>query len=526
LLEATREYVAGFDPAVSSGMDAVGVMRDAAAMKNMWATVEASAASWVADSGVWRREGDRSAAHHLARVSGTSVGGAVEAIETARRLESLPKVAAEARRGVLSSAQSSAIASAAVVDPAAQSQLLARAAKSSLAELREECARVRAAADGDTEARRARIHRDRYLRSYTDGEGGWNLRARNNPEVGARFMAVLEPITDALFHAARREGRREPVEAYAADALSVLAAMADGDDWAGATGCVGAAGGGPPATADAQGQGSAAGGPPATADAQGQGSAAGGGRPATAEAQGRGSAAGGGRPATAEAQGRGSAAGGPPATADAQGQASAAGGPADDGAASDRAGDATAAVAGQVPAHLDWLANRAQRRRRARRSARTKVIVRVDLLTLLRGYPVSGETCELVGYGPVAVSAVRDMIDSGDPFLAAVATKGQAVVGVAHLGRRPNAAQQTALDWLFPACTVQGCSTQRHLEIDHRVDWADTHFTLLEWLDGLCKHHHLLKTRDGWALVEGTGKRALVPPDDPRHPRHRRARPP
>src|SRR5205085_7398521 len=54
-----------------------------------------------------------------------------------------------------------------------------------------------------------------------------------------------------------------------------------------------------------------------------------------------------------------------------------------------------------------------------------KVLVRIDLPTLLRGHPLDGETCELVGYGPVAVSAVRDMIESGNPFLAAVATSGR-----------------------------------------------------------------------------------------------------
>jgi hypothetical protein len=35
----------------------------------------------------------------------------------------------------------------------------------------------------------------------------------------------------------------------------------------------------------------------------------------------------------------------------------------------------------------------------------------------------------------------------------------------------------------------------------------------------LCDGHHDQKTRDGWALVEGKGKRPFVPPDDPRHPR-------
>ena len=56
----------------------------------------------------------------------------------------------------------------------------------------------------------------------------------------------------------------------------------------------------------------------------------------------------------------------------------------------------------------------------------------------------------MAGFGPVAVSAVRDLLDSGDPFLGAVVTKGEGVVGVAHLGRRPIAYQQTALEWLSP----------------------------------------------------------------------------
>ena len=110
------------------------------------------------------------------------------------------------------------------------------------------------------------------------------------------------------------------------------------------------------------------------------------------------------------------------------------------------------------------------------------------------------------------------MIDSDNPFLATLATKGQDIAGVAHLGRRPNALQQTALEWLYPECAVLGCPTQRRLQIDHRQDWAKTHVTVLGWLDGLCDHHHDLKTHHGWALIEGRGKRAFVPPDDPRHP--------
>jgi len=99
-------------------------------------------------------------------------------------------------------------------------------------------------------------------------------------------------------------------------------------------------------------------------------------------------------------------------------------------------------------------------------------------------------------------------------------TKGVDVVSVAHLGRRPTSFQATALDWLSPACTVTGCDVTARLETDHRVDWADSHLTLLEWLDRLCESHHDKKTYDGWALVAGTGKRPMVAPEDPRHPRH------
>jgi hypothetical protein len=252
------------------------------------------------------------------------------------------------------------------------------AGRSSLNELRDECARVKAAAS-DPEARRRKIHASRFLRQYTDAEGAWNLRMRDNPEVGAEIMAAIQPIRDRLFAEARAEGRREPPDAYAADALAELARTGGGGNTKG----------------------------------------------------------------------------------------------------------------------------------------RAKLIARVDLPTLLRGYPAGDEVCELAGYGPVAVSVLRDLIDTGDPFLAAVVTKGQAVVGVAHLGRRPNAWQQTALEWLYPTCAVEGCSAVARLEIDHRVDWSASHLTVLDLLDRLCPHHHRLKTREGWRLVEGRGKRAFVPPADP-----------
>ena len=269
----------------------------------------------------------------------------------------------------------------------AESRLLEQSRTASLGELRDECARTKANVC-DLETRRRRIHERRSLRTWNDTDGAANLHLRDNPEVVAGIMATVEPIRDELFEVARREGRREPMEAYAADALAEVARRAESGSTSG------------------------------------------------------------------------------------------------------------------------------------KASRRAKVLARVDLAALLRGFPVGDETCELAGYGPVAVSAIRDLIDTEDPFLAAVATKGKEVVGVAHLGRRPNAHQQSALEWLYPTCAAEGCNNLTFLEIDHRQDWATTHTTVFDLLDRLCTHHHDLKTTENWSLVDGRGKRAFVPPGDPRHPRN------
>jgi hypothetical protein len=223
LREAMGDYAARFDAALLTASDAALAVEEASAIEKMAATVKALAAARVARTDLWRRRGDRSAAHELARTTGTSVGQAAQALETAKRLEALPTTAAAARRGELSAQQTAAITDAAGADPSAEAGLLHQAKHASLQELKDHCARTKAAAVPDSEARRRRIHDSRYLRSYTDSEGAWNLHMRENPEVGAEIMAALAPIRDRLFRQARAEGRREPLEAHAAGGLAQLA---------------------------------------------------------------------------------------------------------------------------------------------------------------------------------------------------------------------------------------------------------------------------------------------------------------
>jgi hypothetical protein len=168
----------------------------------------------------------------------------------------------------------------------------------------------------------------------------------------------------------------------------------------------------------------------------------------------------------------------------------------------------------------------------AARSARVpggdnvKVIVRIDHTALVRGHTVAGETCEVAGLGPIPVAAVKDLM--GDAFVAAVVTKGRDVINVAHLGRRPNAHQRTALEASGAgiACTNICCNRTVAIQIDHRTPYADQPETKLANLDPLCSGNgscHDLKTHHGHQLESGTGRRRLLPPDHPHHPRNRSA---
>jgi len=146
-----------------------------------------------------------------------------------------------------------------------------------------------------------------------------------------------------------------------------------------------------------------------------------------------------------------------------------------------------------------------------------KVIVRVDHTALLRGRTVAGETCDVVGLGPISVTAAN-------AFVAAVIMEGHDVVNVAHLGRGPNAYQRTALENRGTACQNISCNRTVNIEADHRKPYADTPETKLDNLDWLCRGNggcHDLKTHHGHQLEPGTGRRRLLPPDHPDHPEKR-----
>jgi hypothetical protein len=341
---AIASLVRGLEPDAVALTDAAPMWEAFDAIERQAAAAKTLLARRVDESRVWRRSGHRSAAEFLAARSGGSIGAARTQLDVSRKVEELPSTTQALRDGELSGPQVAAVVDAATANPAAEGRLLRHAKQSSLAELRHDALRARAGADADQEATHQRIHAQRRLRTWTDGEGAWNLSARGTVGDGARVVAALEPIDTHL------------------------------------------------------------------------------------------------------------------------------------------------------------------------------TLVRVDLAALRRSEVHDDERCEITGLGPIPVSTARELL--GDSILKLVITKGVDVLHVTHLGRGPNAAQRVALLWASPGCTVEGCPRTR-VEIDHRIPYRDTRHTRLDECDPLCRHHHAQKTNDGWELVEGSGKRPMVPLGDPRHPKNR-----
>jgi hypothetical protein len=220
---ALARFCAHFDPEAVPLEQAAVVYETLARMEKLVAGARVRLAARVEASNEWRRAGHRTAADWLARTAGVTAGVAHAELAASARLPELTATDEALRRGELSAVQATAVADAAAVDPAAERRLLVEAATASLRQLRDDCARVKAAADPDADARYQRIHRERSVRWFTDHDGAWNLHARGPVHLGAGVVAALRPLIDQAFTQARDGERHEPEAAYAFDALVALA---------------------------------------------------------------------------------------------------------------------------------------------------------------------------------------------------------------------------------------------------------------------------------------------------------------
>ena len=210
-----------FDPALIDGYAAKRVVEDCAEIERFIGAIKTLAIGRVAGTAVWNQQGDRSAAHYVARVCGSSLGEAIATVDAAGRLEELPATETALRAGKLSRVQVSEVTAAAVADPASETRLLQKARRGTVKDLKELSARVKAAVRDD-KTEYLRIRRDRHLRTWRDGDGV-HLHLQSTPEDVDTVLAAIQPYRRAIFDAARAGEDREPPGAYDADALVAMA---------------------------------------------------------------------------------------------------------------------------------------------------------------------------------------------------------------------------------------------------------------------------------------------------------------
>ncbi len=220
-------FTIGLDPDTFTGTDARLVFEELARIEKLAAAAKVLFARRVAETGAWKGDGDRDEAHWLARMTGCSLGAAIAQLKTAERLEDLPAAKEAFRAGDLSETQARHIADAATVDPTKERELVDLAGTESVGEIVAETRRIKGST-GNQQEKAERIHRNRRLRKWCDTDGTYQLSFTNTAVVGAEINALLEPFIDALWRRAHTEGRSEPRQAYAADALLEMLRLAAG----------------------------------------------------------------------------------------------------------------------------------------------------------------------------------------------------------------------------------------------------------------------------------------------------------
>jgi hypothetical protein len=166
-IERLRSVVRDVDPSCLDGGQARRLVEDFAAVEKLAAAGKAIAMRRVEETRAWADAGSfRDAATWLAATGGTTVGHARATVETAARLEEFPETEAALRDGELSEVQVNEVVSAARADPSAERLLLDSAKRDGVRGLKDQCARVRAAACPDEAARYQVIHEARSVRHW------------------------------------------------------------------------------------------------------------------------------------------------------------------------------------------------------------------------------------------------------------------------------------------------------------------------------------------------------------------------
>jgi hypothetical protein len=132
-----------------------------------------------------------------------------------------------------------------------------------------------------------------------------------------------------------------------------------------------------------------------------------------------------------------------------------------------------------------------------RPARRADLVLVCDINAFGRGGAEPGETCHIIGAGPVPVSLARELATTA--FIKGVLHDGKRIEAVAHFGRHLNAELRTALGLgdapLFAGVACAHCGRRYGLQWDHIDPVANHGPTSYNNLQPLCWPCHTDKTR-------------------------------
>ncbi|QGG94556.1 HNH endonuclease signature motif containing protein [Actinomarinicola tropica] len=229
-LEANlAELVGSLDPTGLDPADATVLLDGLARIERLAATGVALVSTQVDSTGMWRGTGARDPLGYVAQRTGGSRARARDGLAVGQALASMPRLDAAMRAGALTIGQAADIATAVIVHPDREAELVALASHASPRKLTARCVEICAEGQGADEQHR-RASAERTCVSQVGRDGVWRLSSSLPVIDGAELDAILDRFQDQIFRAARAEGRTEPFDAYRADALLAMARASVGAD--------------------------------------------------------------------------------------------------------------------------------------------------------------------------------------------------------------------------------------------------------------------------------------------------------
>ena len=458
-------WCAALDPSVLTGADAARGAERLAVVIRRFQAAQLALAKRAEECNAYAARA-HSGADWLAGLNGSSKAEAARALDTAKRLDSCPATKAAFAAGEISRDEADAVSGAATADPTCEQRLLDGAkARHDLRETRTAADKARQAARSaeDEKARQARLHKTRGLRIGTNSEGHVEIRGRFTPAAFAGVKPIIDAHMKARVDQARRDGEREGWDAYRADAF--LTALA-----AGARGAT--------TTSKATTRPTVATGTPRAAATAGA-SAASWARPTPAAAAASSATPAADRgpfdPVPTTTASAPSAAAGPSAATAPTGAAAASTATADP-AAEGRLFAPGAEIAGAegLDPRVNW-----------------NLVILVDGIALKRGYRAPGETCEIPGIGTIPVAWIQQLLP--DIHTEMLIHDSVDIRAYATRTRHRTRPVDLAVRVRDRDCTVPRCHRDVS-ELDHIIDFADTHDTSVVNVHGMCNANHDDKT--------------------------------